>query len=187
MQSLKNNLGYTLTELLVGLVIMSLLIGVLMPSYTGFKARRAIGIKAWDIKRSLELARSIAVTQHIQTKVCTTDADFHCVKSHGSRLLVFVDDDKDHRWTVGEPIYRDTEIGDFDIALSASQRAYIRFKGSGESMESGNFLICSEHAGDFGRQVIVFRTGRIRLSKDSNKDGYDDRSGRKIRCEYSVS
>ena len=187
MRNLKNNLGYTLTELLVGLVIMSLLIGLLVPSYMGFKSRRAIGLKAWDIKRSLELARSIAVTQNIQMKVCTTDTNYHCVKKHGSRLVVFFDRNKDHRWTVDEPIYRDTKIGDFDITLSASRRAYIRFKGSGESMESGNFLICLVAAGNFGKQVVIHWTGRIRLSKDSNKDGYDDSSVGKVSCEQSVS
>jgi len=179
----KNTLGYTLVELLVSLIIFSCLSALVLPSYSSYKSRRAVALKAWEIKRSLELGRSVAVTQNRQIKVCTATAQGRCVRRFGRRLLVFQDQDGNHQWTEGESLYRDTELGKFDIKLSASRRAYIRFKGSGESLESGNFLVCFADTEDFGRQVIVFRSGRIRLSKDSNRDGYDDKSGQQIICD----
>jgi Tfp pilus assembly protein FimT len=177
MKNLKNYLGYSLAELLVALVVMSFLATLLMPSYSGFKTRRAISYKVWEIKRSLEFARSIAVTRHMQIKACMSDVNYRCVKRFGTRLVVFFDRNKDHQWTPDESIFRDTEIGEFDIKLSASGRAYVRYKRSGESLESGNFLVCSADAGDFGRKVIFFYSGRIRLSKDADKDGCDVTSG----------
>jgi len=183
MRVLKSIQGYTLVELLVSLVVLSCLLSLALPSYSGYKSRRAISIKTWEIKRSLEFARSLAVTQNKILKVCSATAGYQCVRRFGERLLVFQDQNGDHQWTQGEPLYRDTELGKFDIKLSASRRAYIRFKGSGESLESGNFLVCLASAEDFGRQVIVFRSGRIRLSKDINKDGYDDKSGQQIICD----
>jgi len=180
---LKNTQGYTLVELLVSLAVFACLLSLVLPSYSGYKSRRAVSLKAWEIKRSLEFARSLAVTQNKLLKVCSATAGYQCVKRFGARLLVFYDQNGDHQWSQGEPLYRDTELGKFDIKLSASRRAYIRFKGSGESLESGNFLVCLVGAEDFGRQVIVFRSGRIRLSKDSDKDGYDDKSGQQIVCD----
>ncbi|MGB2218022.1 MAG: hypothetical protein ACPHZ8_06680, partial [Porticoccaceae bacterium] len=64
----------------------------------------------------------------------------------------------------------------------ASGRSYVRFKASGEAMDSGNFLVCGKGGGDYGRKTIVFRSGRVRLSKDTDGDGYDDLRGVKITC-----
>ena len=179
-------LGFTFVELLVGLVILSLLLSLAFPSYSAYKARRSVSLKAWEIKRLLEFGRSVAVTQNTQIKICTSTVTYQCVKEFGRRLLVFEDLDHNHRWAVDEPIYRNVDLGDFQIKLSASRRAYIRFKGSGESLESGNFLICSARADDFGRQVIIFRTGRIRLSRDRDHNGYDDRLGYQIVCSKTL-
>ena len=55
-------------------------------------------------------------------------------------------------------------------------------------LESGNLEVCSTNqAVDYGRQAIVFRSGRIRLSSDSDGDGYDDAGGTKIECHGSLS
>jgi len=179
----RSALGFTFVELLVSLIVLSLLSALAFPSYSGYKARRSVSLKAWEIKRSLELGRSIAVTQNTQIKVCTATVWHQCVKRFGERLLVFEDLNGDRRWTDNESLYKDVTLGDFAVKLSASGRAYVRFKGSGESLESGNFLVCSARAEDFGRQVIIFRTGRIRLSKDRDQDGYDDSSGQQIVCD----
>lgn len=180
-------LGFTFVELLVSLIVLSLLLTLAFPSYSAYKARRSVSLMAWEIKRLLEFGRSIAVTQNVQIKICTATAIYQCVREFGERLLVFEDLDKNHRWTVNEPLHRDIDLGDFDIKLSASRRAYIRFKESGESLESGNFLICLSRADDFGRQVIIFRTGRIRLSKDRDQNGYDDRLGYQIVCNKPLT
>lgn len=68
--------------------------------------------------------------------------------------------------------------------MSASfGRPYIRFTRSGEALDSGNLEVCSaDQSVDYGRQAIVFRSGRIRLSSDSDGDGYDDVGGTKIAC-----
>ena len=42
-------------------------------------------------------------------------------------------------------------------------------------MESGNFEVCASDPNVIkGRQVIIYRSGRIRLSKDTNQDGYHE-------------
>jgi hypothetical protein len=44
-------------------------------------------------------------------------------------------------------------------------------------------MICNPLKSDFARQVIVFRSGRIRFSIDKNTDGYDERLGKPIDCK----
>ena len=182
MRSHKHDEGYSLIELLVSLTIIVCLMSLLFPSLSSVNNRRAVSLKVWEIKRTLEYARSLAVTQNRLITVCITAEDHRCIKENGSRLLVFDDQNIDYQWTPGEPIHRDVNLAKAQVKLSASGRSYVRFEGSGASRGSGNFLVCMSGAGDFGRQVIFFYSGRIRLSKDNNRDGYDDRSGSPVIC-----
>ena len=76
-----------------------------------------------------------------------------------------------------------SSIEEVKINLSASNRAYIIFKITVESMESGNFEVCDSDSNFIkGRQVIIYRSGRIRLSKDTNQDGYHKSSSGVIKC-----
>jgi hypothetical protein len=59
----------------------------------------------------------------------------------------------------------------------------VRFKMTGESKESGNFQVCSSVPDmTHGRQVIIYRSGRIRLSVDTNNDGYHESASGVIQC-----
>ena len=178
-----NSKGYSLLEVLVSLSLLLLLSSLLAPSFTELKARRTVSLKAWEIKRSMEYARSLAITQNTPMILCTVTETYQCVKQNGSRLVVFNDQNRDYQWSADESLYRDIDVGDAQLKLSATfGLAYVKFLRSGRIGGSGNFQICVPGAGDFGRQVIYFRSGRIRLSKDSNRDGYDEKSGSSIRC-----
>jgi len=175
--------GFTLAELLVTLMIFSFLSLITIAFYSGFQSRQFVSLKAWEVKRSLELARSIAITQRKKIKLCMA-IDYHCVAINGTQLLIFSDDNANHQWSQDERIYRNISLDGITIKLSASGRKFIRFKPTGESMESGNFLICDSDKSDYAKQVIVYLTGSIRFSKDINLDGYDDKKGRSIICPY---
>ena len=179
------NFGFSIMELLVVLIVFSCLSIMVIPSYFDYQNRLNIGLKAWEIKRSLELARSIAVAKYRRVKACPADENYACVSQLAKRFLVFEDVNADHQWSLDEPIYKDIAIGDFKIKLSAVGRPFIRFKPTGESMESGNVMICNPSKSDFARQVIVFSSGRIRFSIDKNADGYDEKSGIPIDCKYN--
>lgn len=179
--------GYTLVELFVSLTVLLCLFSLLMPSLSAVKTKQAVTLKTWEIKRTLEYARSLAVTQNKTVSVCTAMDNYRCVKRYGSRLLIFNDRDKNSQWTKDESLYRDAILGNARVRLSASWgSSVVRFKNSGESIESGNFLVCMPSPENFGRQVIFYHSGRVRLSKDSDKDGYDDRSRLPILCNELV-
>ncbi|MDG0971147.1 MAG: GspH/FimT family protein [Porticoccaceae bacterium] len=177
------NMAFTLLELLITLIIVSILATLAAPSWSKFIAKQKINIQVWELRRTLELARSFAVSQHLVWKVCMAAHSLVCVKEQGQRLLVFADLNNDHRVNKGEVLIKDIALSGTSIKLSASGRAYVRFKPTGEAMDSGNFLVCSnDQSITYGRQAIVFRSGRIRLSKDTDNDGYDDRVGKNIKC-----
>lgn len=176
------NLGFSITELLVVLTIFCCLSLVVIPSYFDLHNRQNVGLKAWEIKRSLELARSVAVAEYRSVKACPADENDTCVSGLGKRFLVFGDSNADDQWNSDEPIYKSIAIGGFNVRLSATGRPFIRFKSSGEAMESGNVMICNPLTTDYARQVIVFVSGRIRVSEDTDADGYDEKSAKAINC-----
>jgi type IV fimbrial biogenesis protein FimT len=176
--------GFTLVELLISLSILMSLSFLLLPSLTGVNARYVVSLKAWEIKRNLEYTRSMAITRNAILTLCTARDNFQCVREGGSKLLIFDDADHNYRWTPDESLYRDTRFANVRVNFSASGRSPgLRFKNTGHATGSGNFHICMTHGDDFGRQVIFYYSGRVRLSADSDKDGYDDRSRLPILCE----
>ena len=178
--------GFTIVELMVTLAIAAILLAVAVPSFTLFAQKRAISQKTVQVRNALELARGLALSQRQVWTVCTVDASDSCVSSAGLRLLVFRDDNDDKDFNTGEMLHQDIDIDSIELEISASGRPYIRFARSGEALESGNIEVCSTNqAVDYGRQAIVFRSGRIRLSNDSDGDGYDDAGGTKIDCPSS--
>lgn len=181
---IKKLMGFTILELLVTLSIFSILSLLVIPSYFGYQSRHNVSLKAWEIKRALELARSTAVAKYLQIKACPSSLHYSCVTESGIKFLVFKDINGDHQWSRDEPIYKDIGIDDFKVKLSASGgRPFFRFKPTGESMESGNILVCNPFKTDFAKQVIVFSGGRIRFSMDKDIDGYDEKSGKPIDCK----
>ena len=165
-----------------GLTLVELIIGLASPSFQRFTNRQIIRHQIWELRRALELARGLAVTQQKIWKVCMATNSYHCVKQGGQRLLVFQDSDNDHQRDTTESLHLDLHNPSTIITLSASGRSYVRFKASGEAMDSGNFLVCVRGSDDYGRKTIVFRSGRVRLSNDTDGDGYDDSREVKITC-----
>jgi type IV fimbrial biogenesis protein FimT len=188
MNRFSNPRGFTLLELIITLAIAAILLVIATPSFTNFAQKRAVSQKTVQVRGALELARGLAVSQHQVWTVCTVNAANACVKEDGLRLIVFLDDNLDNSFSAGESLQQDIDINSVQMELAASfGRSYIRFSGTGEAMESGNYQICSQDQNfAFGRQVIIFRSGRVRLSSDSDGDGYDDNSGVKIECHSGI-
>ena len=177
--------AFTLIELLLTIMILSVLTLLVLPSYFGYQSRYAVSLKAWEIKTALELARSIAIAQYTQIKVCPVNSDFRCVPHSGTNLIVFKDSNNNHQWNKNEHLYKQIAIEQFNTKLSASGRPFIRLKQNGESMESGNIALCDPEKTDFAKQVIFFHSGRVRISQDQDADGYDEKIGRKLMCKNS--
>lgn len=178
----RHSRAFTLIELMVTIAIAAILLAVAVPSFTNFSQRRAVSLKTVQVRNALELARGQAISQHQAWIVCPVDALNDCVKTDGLRLLVFRDDNDDKGFTAGEPLLQDIDINSIELTLS-SLGNYVLFASNGEARYSGNIEICSSNQSfDYGRRVIFVLSGRVRLTSDSDGDGYDDTGGTKIQC-----
>ena len=106
--------------------------------------------------------------------------------SQGS--VVFEDANMDGRLNAGESVLRVTPARAQAGAIywrSFGNRAALVFTPHGYTdNQSGSFTLCPLD-GDpaLARQVVVNRTGRVRLSRDRNGDGvFEDGTGKPLRC-----
>ena len=83
------------------------------------------------------------------------------------------------------PCSEEIDINAVQMELAASFGVnYIRFSAQlARQWNLGSYEVCSSNQNfDYGRRAIIFRSGRVRLSSDSDADGYDDDGGVKIEC-----
>ena len=159
--------GFSLFEMLICISILSILLFISLPSMSSMTSNQRVSTQITQIRQALYLARSLAVTQGQIWKVCLVDVSNLCVKEGGKSLVVFRDDNNDHQLNSNETVKKTSETRGVKIKLSASNRAYMRFKITGESLESGNFQVCRmDSLKSHGGKVIIYRSGRIRVSMD---------------------
>jgi Tfp pilus assembly protein FimT len=79
------------------MAILAALAALAAPSFNNLLNRQAISHQAWEVRRALELARSLAVAEQQVWKVCMADLNLQCVKQQGQRLLVFRDSNSDQQ------------------------------------------------------------------------------------------
>jgi prepilin-type N-terminal cleavage/methylation domain-containing protein len=163
----RHTLGFTLLECLFTVGILALVASAARVGVGEVLAHRRVDLQVWQIRRALELTRSTARAQQRIWTLCLADDRSRCVLEGATRLLIFLDADLSRQHNVGEPIVRDLNLDEhrLSIRLFASRRRYVRFAATGDALESGNFLVCwGDKKNTYQRQVVFYRSGRIRLS-----------------------
>lgn len=78
-----NARGYTLIELLIGIVVLAILTSVALPSFRDFTRRNAVTTQANAVLADLQYARSDAITRRVVTDICSSTSGTACLASNG--------------------------------------------------------------------------------------------------------
>ena len=81
--------------------------------------------------------------------------------------MIFVDKNRNRKREPLEPVLKyQPKISGINITYRGTGSShYIRFRADGASGVNGTFAFCSDSTGQYKRALILFRTGRLRLSK----------------------
>lgn len=163
-----HNHGFTLLELLITLVIVTLLVTIGVPSFSAQLNNTKTKTVTLSLLESAALTRTQAASNNTRATL----------KHHGTwedGWDVFIDSNNDGILNPDEKLLVSTEkIKDVRITANKPLKNYVSYIGTGESrmvgkanagaFQAGTFTICPTTRGN-GYELILARSGRIRMNE----------------------
>jgi len=167
--SLTHNIGFTLVDLLTALSIFLILTTIAVPSFTQLSRRKAQETDVNSLLHLLNFSRQEAVNRSTHIVICSSENDETCTKDWKYPIIVFVDDNNNHKWDLSEMLLRRHTLGNSQQQLNwRSALNYLSFDANGTTgYQNGRFYFCSTHSEEYRAQLIVYRTGRTRLASEA--------------------
>jgi len=165
----QNHNGFSLIELISTLAVVSILILSIPSISTAFISSNQLITTVNKIASDMAYARTEAIMRGINVELCKSNNNRDCAKTveWESGWIVFVDSNKNRKRENSEEILRvQPAINIVNVTYRGTGSSnYIRFKPDGSTGVNGTFAFCSDSKGVYKRALILFRTGRLRLSK----------------------
>ena len=179
--------GFNLLELLVTLAIVSILIGISIPSLANLIKHSGADAAQSQLIRAISSARTLAISKRNISTLCPDES---CSGEWTNGFILFADENNnaavDDEEIIYERFYNREKI---QVRWAGSGGVnYLKFSPTGVARQFGRFHICpnSSNALDskaHQRAMVINRQGRLRTYKDRNKDGVvEDNDGREPDC-----
>jgi type IV fimbrial biogenesis protein FimT len=190
--------GFTIIELMITLVIVAIVASLGVPAFRETILNNRMATQVNELVGSLNIARSEAVKRGSRTRVCKGTAPTCDTSTTGweQGWFVWVDGNDDGSFTPGDT----NSNGRWDqgedelIQVFGPLSGNNTLRGDGNTGNavtfntqgfgtSGTIRLCDSRGTEEARGVVLFNTGRIRRSMDSNGDGVEENgSGVALTC-----
>ncbi|GGC82643.1 GspH/FimT family protein [Marinobacter halophilus] len=183
----KDQLGVSLVELVICVVIIAIIASSALPSLRGLLddgQRRAV---INDTLGFMALGRQESVINGSLVTLCPLDDDKLCSRDWSRDLTLFKDPGNHRRITDDEQIIRvlpPPKLGFLKVA--SLSRSYFQYRPDGMIYSDlGNVTWCpDDRDASKAAHIVVRKGGSIRLAKDSNGDGIPEKSnGDPVSCD----
>lgn len=174
--------GFSLIELMIVVVMITILVAVSGPSFVESLARNKRQSALSDTLSMLTLARSEAAIRATRIVACASEDQSSCTDTGEweNGYLLFVDngegggtasnferDGTEEIVFIGEPM----PLGITLRSASFADASVIAFSPQGTALERGTFQICDKYGVSEANAIILNRSGQPRLAIDENNDG----------------
>jgi type IV fimbrial biogenesis protein FimT len=152
------NKGFTLIELMITVAIISVTMGIGLPSFQSIIASARLTSTTNAMVSALQLARVEALKQHKTVVIRKKSTDWK------NGWNVFVDDKVlNNTIDADEPILVVTAFDSVNttVTVQATYTNFVSYNANGRVNTAGHFTFCS---GTDYRSVIIAATGRIRTT-----------------------
>ena len=160
--------GFTLIELIITLSVITILIAIIPSVSATLINSNKVTIALNSIASDMALARTEAIKRNENVQLCKSTDGENCLRASQweSGWIVFVDKNK-NRWreeTEQILVYRPAFDTISIVYRGSGSSHYIRYRSDGATGVNGTFALCSDSHGLYKKALILFRTGRLRLS-----------------------
>ena len=167
--------GVTLLEILVVIVISTILIAMANSLLRPFLQRSESQRITDELYQLCLHARAEAAHIKLPLTLCGSTNGEQCDHNWSSGVLLFIDQNRNHRFDIGEIRlqYHSLEIGSATLTWKGFGGRTLGIEAFGIPFASnGSFTYCSaDKDPKYSQQVIVSRSGRVRRAPDNNGDG----------------
>jgi type IV fimbrial biogenesis protein FimT len=178
--------GLTLVELLVIIALLVIFAASAIPSLEGLVQSNQRTAAMSDLLRFLASSRRYAVMTGNIVTVCPVKDDGKCGQDWNTPVFMFEDPENER------VIKEDTKVGTVlnppkygRLTVRSLSKSYFQFRPNGFIYSDlGNITWCADSGSSAqASQLIISRSGRIRIAKDTNGDGIvEDAKGQPVKC-----
>lgn len=169
--------AFSLFDMLITLAIASTLIALAVPTFKHLTARTRITAQVNGLLTDLHLARSEAIKRGQPVVLCKSQDGQRCAGDAAwhEGWVMFVDGNDNHLADPNETVIRvQGTQPSVETHLNASggpqRNHYLGYRPDGMSGKRGTFTFCDPTAPSLARAIIIYWTGRARVS-DKTDDG----------------
>jgi len=180
--------AFTLIELLITLLILSILLAIGLPSFSSLVETRKSDMTVAKIKQAVEVAKVSAVVNGRIVTLCKSQDGIKCGGSWEQGIITFTDANADRTINQDDKLIRYFTFPEAEGRIhwrAFQNRQYLQITSQGfTKFQNGNFTYCPFNKKSYlARQLVINRTARARYTMDSDGDGVqEDSNGKPIRC-----
>ncbi len=162
--------GFTLEELLVVIGIVATLASLVPSMLYAMSRTNNVAITLNRLTHDLALTRIEAVRANEQYVICKSNNGQECVRNNKGweqGWIIFKDSNHSRNREQNEriAIYQPAFNNSVEIKYHAfGSKHYVTYRPSGFTKTNGTFHICGDKQGQFAKALVLFKTGRVRLS-----------------------
>ncbi len=167
----KNQLGFTLVNLLVTVSISGILASTGIPAISTAYHSQQARANYNELFTLVQFTRLQAVNYHSQALLCPTADNINCINDWHQPLMIFIDTNNDEIKNDNEEILRIRKGLDKDESIkwnASGSRRYLRFKSDGSTgNQNGRLSYCLTKSEKlYAKQIVMYRSGRPRRGSE---------------------
>lgn len=163
------SLAFTLVELLIALAILTVLVGLAVPSYNQFSLGGKLRSYANDLVAGAVLARSEAIKRSGFVRMCVSSGAGCVAGGWEQGWVIFHDADDDGVLDVGETVVYRQQSAAPGFKITGTVQT-LRFQPTGVGATSASLVVCraTPSVGSQERVVSLSVTGRAAVTRTNN-------------------
>ena len=176
--------GLTLLEMMITIALAGIMLGAVVPSAMSIIDKSRITAQVNRMSSVLQFTSYQAIDQNMPVALCPTPDLTSCdITNWNLPKMVFNDRNFNKKRDQNETLIHMTSKLPTGVSMQGP-RKLVRFYEDGTLGSTATLLICPQQPNDkLNRALFISLQGRVRLSRDSNKDSVHERgNGQALVC-----